>query len=576
MSNLNISTRRTTLNKLSVESPLHNPSFRSPKSPNFTPPSNSQNESQDGEFVMPKPTKKIKPSKNGENTKSSASEDQLKTGWSIPNLSDSAQLDELLKSQAPGFLENIQMTVPDENWQREALKQIENSSLQKILQNNMNGFNTEGTFSGPMGASYESLKPDEIMQLLGKFNDDFKQKIDYFPSIQGQFSQGLPAIPDIPPELQNALDDFVYQQGSLTMNGSIEKFLGNQSQKLASADSNKSHILPKATNELIQSGPNKTKSKSQIETEEISHQADQNLMAINQLKPEQDSPTSSEGVKPRRSARKSANESQSNLAKSNAENPASDATKNFPPKELLGKRSLPKNNEEEPLETQSQGDKENQRRTTRRSKTSEFQDQQPIESSPKNANKKSKIPSALVGSPKEANKNQMEEEKKSPRSVTKDRKSPRSTKDKASSSSEGEDDTLEMPFSTFRKEKEAMEIEQQQNSGIQRIVNLKIGKNHQIAPTAFVLNKERPRREVKKLVWNPKCIEEKVFDDYFEQLRNIIEKGITNEEVACRTLIKFDTDVHKAIDNIKRNVAYYKNQMIPGQRVLRNRASFLS
>jgi len=189
--------------------------------------------------------------------------------------------------------------------------------------------------------------------------------------------------------------------------------------------------------------------------------------------------------------------------------------------------------------------------------------------------KKSKIPSALVGSPKEANKNQMEEEKKSPRSVTKDRKSPRSTKDKASSSSEGEDDSLEMPFSAFRKEKEAMEIEQQ-NSGIQRIVNLKIGKNHQIAPSAFVLNKERPRREIKKLVWNPRCIEEKVFDDYFEQLRNIIEKGITNQEVACRTLIKFDTDVHKAIDNIKRNVAYYKNQMIPGQRVLRNRASFLS
>jgi len=401
------------------------------------------------------------------------------------------------------------------------------------------------------------------------------KKIDYFPSIKGQLSQGLPAIPDIPAELQNALDDFVYQQSSFAMNGSngLEKFLDKQSQKSASVDSNKSHILPKATNELTQSRPNNTKSKSQIETEEISHQLDQNLMAINQLKPEQDSLIASEGTKPRRSVRKSNNDSQTNLAKSNLEKPASDETKNFPPKELLGKRSLPKNNEEEPTQNQSQNqvDNESRKKVTRKSKTSELQEQRSVEPSPKNANKKSKIPTALSDA---ANKNQIEEEKKSPKSA-KNRKSPRSTRDKASSSSEGEDDSLEMPFTAFRKEKEAMEIEQQ-NSGIQRIVNLKIGKNHQIAPTAFVLNKQRPRREVKKIVWNPKWIEEKAFDDYFEQLRNIVEKSITNEEVACRTLIKFDTDVDKTLDNIKRNVAYYKNQMIPGQRVLRNRASFLS
>jgi len=530
MSNPNISTRRTTFNKISAESPFINSAFIPLKSPNF-PQSPSKMISQGDDFEAPKPTKKIKSGKSAENGAFMASSGKDWPGSFLPS---SAQLDELIKKQAPDFLDNIQLKVVDENWEREALKQINNSSLHKLLNSNTHGldaFKAEGAFKGDQQTPLELLEPREIIQLIDKMNQNLKQEVPHFPQAQDKLPLGQLMIPDLPLDLQNALDELLYQTPIVPQT--------RPSKKLQAKEKNKSYI-------------HKTNGSND------SHEAPQESL---------ESPQNT-NKRPTRNA-------QLKLAKSKAEKTAANETKNFPPKELLGKRSPPQTDQE----PQNQASDEPQRRTTRRSQQTP-QNQQ-TETPPKVTQTKSKN---TVKSPPQLEKKNSEEEK-----VTKKKTSAKQNKtenaqhqalpnfDRIST----DDDSLEMPFKNSNKKTAAgdegglMEIENTEPY-VQRTVNIKIGNAHQINPLPLVLNKERPHRQIKKIVWSPPSIEVKVYEDYIEQFQKVIEKEITNVEVACKTLIKFDMDINKAIENIKKNVAYYKNQMIPGQRVLRNRFTFSS
>lgn len=88
----------------------------------------------------------------------------------------------------------------------------------------------------------------------------------------------------------------------------------------------------------------------------------------------------------------------------------------------------------------------------------------------------------------------------------------------------------------------------------------KIERHAKLPPFQLSLVKQQ-KRKIKplKLVWNPDSIEENNTEGWMSRISQAVGIEVTNEEKVVKTLINFGMDIETALENVKRNKAFYKN-----------------
>jgi len=106
----------------------------------------------------------------------------------------------------------------------------------------------------------------------------------------------------------------------------------------------------------------------------------------------------------------------------------------------------------------------------------------------------------------------------------------------------------------------------------EEITETPIGDDFQVALPAFSISSDSFRPV--KAAWNPEMVEDiEALDGYYQTIGEKFEREVVNEEVALRTLRKFDMDVSKVIEEIEENKMTYRSffevkQKVPRSRVL--------
>jgi len=107
----------------------------------------------------------------------------------------------------------------------------------------------------------------------------------------------------------------------------------------------------------------------------------------------------------------------------------------------------------------------------------------------------------------------------------------------------------------------------------QVIQKTSVGRSYQVGVPNFVLNTKsrKTSRGIPKQLWNPELMSDEKLNETFEKIEAIIERKIKNQERAIECLQKFNLNVDKLLENIKKNRFHYQNCFGLEQRVLRNR-----
>ena len=107
----------------------------------------------------------------------------------------------------------------------------------------------------------------------------------------------------------------------------------------------------------------------------------------------------------------------------------------------------------------------------------------------------------------------------------------------------------------------------------EEVTRTPIGYLHQatIPPFDEGTEQEQKRSRVVKYVWNPESADsDKILQD-LKKISEAIAETRPIEEKAIKLLRKFDMDVEKVVEEIKRNEAYYRNYFSINRRTLRKK-----
>ena len=101
----------------------------------------------------------------------------------------------------------------------------------------------------------------------------------------------------------------------------------------------------------------------------------------------------------------------------------------------------------------------------------------------------------------------------------------------------------------------------------------RIGPNFQTQMVSFGLNMRKRATKAKKLMWNPSSFQNNELELYYNKLREALGEEFTNEDAALRSLRRFDMNIDKLLDDVRKNKLSYVTQFKPGQRMLRSRVN---
>lgn len=107
----------------------------------------------------------------------------------------------------------------------------------------------------------------------------------------------------------------------------------------------------------------------------------------------------------------------------------------------------------------------------------------------------------------------------------------------------------------------------------EKIVSAKIGEGFQCDVDQALNTLAYKVKHPVKSTWSPDSFTPRMLEEYYARFGQIIGQRVTNEEAALKNLARFEMDIEKALDNVKKNQLYFQNSFRLDQRVLRNRVS---